>query len=99
MRPNSRKHLQQLIDAIAAFDVLKRKRNALLTAISSYDNGAIITLAMDAADLMAVQAFIDGHPAGKIDADKFKGQATLAVLNAVSELSLFKPPEITFGSS
>jgi hypothetical protein len=96
---HDKKHIQQLVDVLAAFDVLKRKRNALVTALSSYDNANTMTLAIEAADMMAVQAFIDGHQAGKVDADKFKGEATLTVLNAVVDLGLYKPSGITFGSS
>ena len=58
-----------------------------------------MTLAIEAADMMATQAFIDGHPAGKIDADKFKGEATLTVLNAVIDLGLYKPSAISFESA
>jgi len=96
--------IQRLAELLRAFDALKRQRALFLQAFGgdvgegderrSYAS-RILAAALAAADAMATDALIQGHPAGKVDARAFRSGAKERVLAAVDQLGLLanSPPE------
>jgi hypothetical protein len=88
VKPETRQQVQQLIELIAAFNDLRRRRDNFINSLG--DDFDMNLLVAEATDAMATHAFMSRHPAGRVDAEAFRWEVRKSAIDAAVELDLFK---------